>query len=125
MIFLLQQEYHNAVSSNYNFHAYDYGPYSSTLQSDVNELILQTYLREDEEKMPDGRLKYTYQITPRGDRLVRALLRNPKLRKYKLRKIYQLCEEVKGDSNHTNLNDLLKGIYSRYPEYAKFSIFKF
>lgn len=124
MMFLLQQQIPNSPQS-YNFHAYDYGPYCSNLQSDVDSLIQEGYLQEIEIQMIDGKLKYRYQITNEGKDLVQSLLRSRKLKKYGLKEIYGQCEQMKEKTNHKNLNDLLKEVYSHYPEFAKFSVFKF
>lgn len=124
MMFLLQQQLKN-IPQNYNFHAYDYGPYSSNLQSDVDNLIVEGYLQEIKMEMMDGKYMYRYQITNEGSDLVNSLLRSRKLKKYGLKGIYKHCEQVKGEANHMNLNDLLKDVYTRFPDYAKFSVFKF
>lgn len=124
MLFLLQQSCKDC-NFQYKFNAYDYGPYSSTLQSDLDMLIDDEYLKEDSIPTIDGKLKYRYSITEKGARLVEGLLKDRKHPELRLAEMYDNCEKLKNAVNHLNLNELLKDIYTKYPEYAKFSIFKF
>ena len=124
MLFLLQQEY-NSCDFQYQFHAYDYGPYSSTLQFDIDELIQQGLLKESTEGLSNGKLKYKYSITKEGSRLVEGVLKNPKNKKLQLKKIHQSCSQIKSYANRINLNDLLRDVYLRYPSYAKRSVYEF
>ena len=119
MLFVLKQE--NPKSKiQYFFFPYDYGPYSPTLQSDLDGLINQEYLLE--EMFGD---KYPYTITDKGNALVRHVLGDFKMNSLNLTTIYESCKRLKDQYNHLKLDDLLREIYSRYPAYAKSSIYQF
>ncbi len=124
MLFLLQQEY-KSCDFQYRFHAYDYGPYSNTLQSDVDELIDQGLLQEEPEPLINGKCKYRYSITKKGIKLVEKILAEPKNKKLQLKEIYESSEKIKKYANNLSINELLKDVYSRFPEYTKFSVFEF
>lgn len=124
MLFLLQQEY-KLCDFQYKYHAYDYGPYSSTLQSDLDQLIEEGLLDEEGEEFQNGKYKYRYLITKKGIRLVESALSDPKNKKLQLKQIYRSAEKIKEFANLSSLDNLLKYVYSKHPEYAKFSIFEF
>lgn len=124
MLFLLQQEY-KSCDFQYKYHAYDYGPYSSTLQTDLDELIDEGLLEEEDQALPSGKYKYRYSITKKGIKHVESALSDPRNKKLQLKQIYRSSEKIKAFANSANLNDLLKYVYAKYPEYTKFSIFEF
>lgn len=124
MLFLLQQKY-KKCNFQYDFYPHDYGPYSSTLQSDIDDLVIDDYLNEIEFPLASGKVGYNYSITAKGKSLVQIALKHQKTKALQLDKIYASCEEIKQYVNDTNLDELLNNIYTKYPEYAKFSIYEF
>lgn len=124
MLFLLQQKY-KKCNFQYDFYPHDYGPYSSTLQSDIDDLVIDDYLDEIEFPLSSGRVGYNYSITKRGKSLVKTALNYEKTKEHQFDKIYNTCEEIKQYVNETNLDELLNNIYTKYPAYAKYSIYEF
>jgi DNA-binding PadR family transcriptional regulator len=54
----------------YTFRAYDWGPFSSAIYSDLDALVTQGYL--DRQRVP-GRTWCTYQVTPSGHELASGM----------------------------------------------------
>ncbi len=119
MLFLLSQEY-SETSFQYRFYPFDYGPYSSTLQSDLDMLIENNFLDEKLGSNLSDRRKYRYSIMVKGTRIVERALDLGRFLK-----MYESCGAIKNHANHMNLDDLLAEIYSKYPYYAKSSIYQF
>lgn len=125
MIFVLQNKA-KFLRERYNFMAHDYGPYSPELQSDIDDLINTGLLRENRETIDEGKIRYQYVITPAGATTLRGILANGQLdKKFKFNRIVGLAEQVKDEFNQMDLTLLLSNIYTQYPDYAKYSKYKF
>ena len=60
------------------------------------------------------------------DRLVSRLLENNQLnRQLRLPRLLALADDIKSDINSKGLETVSKDIYARYPEFAKYTKFKF
>ena len=127
IIFLFQQEILTEKQKDlgYNFIPFNYGPYSSILQSDVDDLIIDDYLEVDMFQRMDGKYIYHYKITEKGKELAEAILTESKYARLKLTGPYNLLRKIKNEANNDNLDTLLKRVYSEHPEYAKNSIYEF
>lgn len=128
MIFLLQATQTNAATKldlGFRFIPYDYGPYSKTLQLDINGLIERGLLKEEPKINDFGKYMYKYEITDEGKMFIDSLLTEPKYCEYQFSEIYRLLMEIKNDVNDKDLDQLLHEIYADYPEYAQFSKYKF
>ena len=123
MIFLMREDLKDdARVPNLGFAPFDYGPYSKTLQRDIDAL---TSDRLIDEEMSDSdhtaRTVYTYTITKAGTEIASKLLSDPRFKKYGFRDAYERLEEIKGEFKDISLPDLLKHVYAKYPEYASLS----
>lgn len=126
MIFLLQATQADTnTRTDFNFVPYDYGPYSKALQLDVNHLIERDLLEEEPRMDPSGKCMYRYRITEKGKMLVDRLLTEPAYREYQFETVLRRLEEIKSDINDKDLDVLLREIYTKYPEYAQLSKYKF
>jgi len=127
IIFLFQQEIFKEKKKDlgYDFIPYNFGPYSSTLQSDVEELTDDDYISVNVFEGLNGKYIYHYVITDKGKELVDALLTESKYVKFRLNRPYKLLKKIKIEANYDNLDSLLKRVYSEHPEYAKNSIYEF
>ena len=128
MIFLLQVQQNDLKprpNLGFNFIPYDYGPYSSILQTDIDGLIGYGLIEEEPKKDRLGKYMYRYEITEKGKMLVDKLLTESRYAKYKLNEPYKLLTEIKYDINNKDLDLLLREVYANYPEYAQFSKYEF
>ena len=127
IIFLFQQEIlkERKKDLGYNFIPFNYGPYSSTLQSDVEDLTNEDYLKVNAYKGMDGKYIYHYTITEKGKKLVNDVLTESKYAKLRLTRPYNLLKKIKTEANRDDLDSLLKRVYTEHPEYAKNSIYEF
>lgn len=127
IIFLFQQEILKEKKKDlgYDFIPYNFGPYSSTLQSDVEELTNDDFLKVDAHQGLNGKYIYHYTITDKGQELAEALITESKYAKFRLNGPYNLLKKIKIEANRDDLDSLLKRVYSEHPEYAKNSIYEF
>ena len=126
MIFLMREQLKDdARVPNLGFAPFDYGPYSKTLQQDIDALTSDNLIREDMPS-PDqtARAMYTYTITKEGKGRVGRLLADPRYKRYGFKEAYDKLEEIKAEFNDTDLPGLLRHVYAKYPEYAALSKYK-
>ena len=128
MIFLFQIEMSEKYPNrglDYGYIPYHYGPYSSKLQEDIDELIADEYLQQKAHQDPFGNYFYEYKLTSKGEKLAEDLLTEDKYADHRFMSAYRILKKVKNDANYTDLNKLLKNIYQKHPDYAKFSVYEF
>lgn len=123
LVFLMQQYLDERdedlfTSEEYEFIAYDYGPFSKELYDDLDSLSEQGHIVDSEEELRDGKEKYDYEIQPTGV----DVIENRK-DKEGIQEILQLAEDLKGQYNDVLLSELIDYVYSQYPEYAENSIY--
>lgn len=123
IIFLFQQELKEDLG--YKFIPYNFGPYSSILQSDVDDLVANNYLKVEAKQQLDGKYIYNYVITQKGERLANALLTDGKYVKFNFNQYCKKLAKIKRMANFDNLDELLKRVYLEHPEFAKNSIYEF
>ena len=122
LVFLLEQELkgraHPVVDGqDYEFIAYDYGPFSKSLYDDLDELDEKGLVREVEETMDDGQVKYDYELTEDGREAV-----EDRLMSGDAEKVRELAQEFKDEYNDVLLSELIEYVYSKYPAYAENSV---
>lgn len=123
IIFILQQQA-KFFNDRYDFVPHDYGPYSSELQTDIDDLIAKKLMEEVRHTVEEGKIKYVYQITDKGIATVQSVLDDPALeKKFEFVRIVDIATAVKNDLNRKHLPSLLADIYEKYPDYARFSVF--
>ena len=107
---------------NLGFVPFDYGPYSKTLQQDVDTLVEGRLLSEERgDPSSGGRVMYTYAITREGKRIAEMLVSDPRYAEFRFGEAYEELEEIKKKFNGMGLPGLLKHVYGAYPEYASLS----
>lgn len=117
MIFLAQKRLEkNESVENYEFIPYDYGPFSKELYDDIDELVDRGVVKE-RTKTIDGKKKYFYELSKKGQEIIR-----PKLRDGNFKKIERTVEKIKSELNSMKLPKLLDKVYSKHPEYAENSV---
>jgi uncharacterized protein YwgA len=114
IFFLFEKE---LGTTYFKFEAADYGPFSWRLSKDVDFLVASGYLAQRTRTIRDGGEKFEYSITKRGADLVKRALSDAELQKTMSRQL-DVLTNLKRQNNHRNLRQLLREVYSRYPEYA-------
>lgn len=125
MIFLLLK-HGNFFNQQYDFIAHNYGPYSTELQSDIDDLIREGFLEVNFKTVEEGKIKYEYAITSGGISLLQKILSDNVLnKKFKFSKTLAIAEKIKAEINSKDLASLLSDIYEEYPGFAKYSKYEF
>ncbi len=118
-MFLLAQEGHLPERERYTFRAYDYGPLSSEIYGDVDDLVARGLA---EELASAGYSWSRYRVTDDGLSLATSLLRS--LPKTKRPAVVHLAEIKRDVLQERDFAGLLHYVYSKYPDYAKNSVFR-
>lgn len=124
LVFLIEMEFQESEGqlplspNSYNFEPYDYGPFSKELYQDIDSLEEQNLVEELREEYREGEVRYEYNINDKGEEFVEN-----NLSKEETEIVLSLAQEVKDEFNEMDLPDLIKEVYSRYPEYAKNSVY--
>jgi uncharacterized protein YwgA len=113
-IFLLSQEAVIPPAERYRFQPYHYGPYSFELRSDADRLVLAGLAERLEVR---GYTWGRYRLTEKGVTHAIDLIEQSG------GAIAQHVYEVKRAITSQNFGALLRDVYSRYPEFAKNSVF--
>ena len=100
------------------FVPFEYGPYSKTLQQDVDELVNANLVHERDGRNQAGKVLYTYTITRNGGRIARKLVADAQYRPYRFGDAHTELERIKSRFNDMDLPDLLRHVYESYPYYA-------
>jgi hypothetical protein len=102
--------------ARYEFVAYNYGPCSFDIYSDLDQFVEHGYVKATE--VPGRSWKY-YSPTSKGVELSKRLVRtmHPKVVKY--------FEAIRNFVSKLSFRQLLEAVYHRYPQYAVKSVFKY
>lgn len=121
MVFLMQQHLGTTTNSEsieqYEFIAYDYGPFSKELYSDIDSLKRE-FVQEQHEEYDNGKEKYDYEMTDDGKSYIENQLSGDDSQE-----IINLAEDIKSEYNEELLSTLIDDVYSQYPEFAENSIY--
>lgn len=119
MVFLLQQRMNPEEEGfrQYDYEAYDYGPFSKDLYADLDGLIEQGYVDENTEEFDENKILYEYKLTEKGQNMVNRL--EPEKR---FEEVFNLSYEMKSEFNNRPLSEVIDYVYSEYPEYAENSV---
>ncbi|WP_424007679.1 hypothetical protein [Haloferax denitrificans] len=124
LVFLMEQHFKNEkdglpeIPDSYSFMAYDYGPFSKELYSDLDYFIQEDMVTEEREPFGNGKTKYIYHIEDPGIEFVEH-----QLGKEAVKEILDYAKKLKQEHNNKPLPDLIKEVYSRYPKYAENSVY--
>lgn len=125
MLFLLRERA-NFFEEGYDFIPHNYGPYSTELQNDIDDLIREGFIMSNFKTVEEGKIKYEYVITGGGASILEKILSNKSLdRKFKFSKVLELAEEIKHEVNNKDLSSLLADIYKEYPDFARYTKYEF
>jgi uncharacterized protein YwgA len=113
-MFLLAKEGGLPEDEVYDFGAYHYGPMSSAVYDDVDELEAAGLIRG--EKVPGYSWK-RYRPTTKGIEAARAM--KGEASRDGVRKLFEIKQHVVSKT----FSGLLREIYAKYPEYASRSVF--
>lgn len=113
-MFLFAQEAGAPEAEVYDFEAYNYGPYSSELKSDVSGLVASGLA---EEIPVSGYTWARHGVTDEGMTRARALFAEAPTEP--ARELYKIKQEI----TSLGFSELLRRIYKKYPAYAENSIF--
>ena len=123
LVFLMQKQLEEAdedplESGDYEFVAYDYGPFSKELYDDLDESMERDMVDSETEPVDEDKDKYVYEIRDNGEQWVET-----QLSKEEAQRILELAEDIKEEYGDIYLSELIDEVYSRYPEYAQNSIY--
>lgn len=117
------------VSDYYAHYAYTYGPFEEAGYKDIEALKQHGLIEEKkppkkrldpDEEIDEGlypeKVDAIYRLTDRGEKFAQALMKSAQ---EKDPTILQKIEEIKSKYGHLPLRQLLKYIYTQYPEFAK------
>jgi uncharacterized protein len=116
-MFLLAQERELPVGEQYVFRPYDYGPFSSEIYSDLDELRARGLVEEHD---APGYTWSRYAATGHGIAVAQELL--DALPRERVGDVVWLAA-LKRDVLSMSFPELLRYVYSRFPDYAQNSIF--
>lgn len=125
LMFLLQKEIIErkglqASTEEYDFTAYNYGPFSDELMDDVEflkDLGLIDVIKENDVEL--------YKITEKGERFLADFLKKaPDPLKKLFQSIKHEVEKLKKKWNKEPLKKLLRYVYEYYPEYTEKSLIR-
>lgn len=101
--------------ARYQFMPYNYGPYSSAIYADLDELERLGYVRPERAL---GQHWKHYWLTPRGREMAVASAATLG------RDVVRYINSVRGFVTRLSFRDLLTAVYRRYPDYAVNSVFQ-
>lgn len=110
-MFLAQQE-PEFKDGEFEYFAWDYGPYSKELQQYLDVLVDLSFLRETSERAKDGHVVYKYEITRAG----RTFVQEENSAKTERRKA--ALHTLSQSWNRASLEDLIRHVYAEHPEFA-------
>lgn len=108
-------------SDTYRFEPYDYGPFSSSLYDDLDDLIEEGFIADSMEKLDenDDIVKYEYQLKQEGQQFI-----DEHQSETELQEIVQEAKRIIDEYGDMELPDLIDIVYSRYPDYAENSVLR-
>jgi uncharacterized protein YwgA len=107
------------VHERYQFKPYDYGPMSSMIYRDLDELVTEGLLVRHSVA---GKQWSRYAVTERG--LAQAEERLDALQLHDERLAARRLHEIKQHVSSVSFNDLLDGVYREHPDMAVNSVFR-
>lgn len=119
MVFLLQQRTPDWKIPEYQFEAYDYGPFSKSLYDDLDNLIERNLVEENREEFDQDKILYEYNLTEKGKKAVRLITDEQEWEELILR-----ADEIKSQFNRMELAEVLDFVYTEYPQFAENSVLR-
>lgn len=114
LAFLAQEETDYAKDDVYKFRPDDFGPFSPGLYDDIDNLVEEGYIRCLKERTQSGNKKQIYELTEKGENLLKLLEDFEQETEMKPDAISQLVRQ----HEDTPLLEFIKEVYEEYPEMA-------
>lgn len=110
LVFLAQEE--SEIESEYEFYAYDYGPYSKELYDALDTLEDRELIEKEVESTRSGNEKYIYSLTDKGRTLVIDYLDFSDDRD----SVLTVADTITEEYNDMPIQRLLQYVYKEYPD---------
>lgn len=118
LVFLTQQHADEDIAYDYPFVPFDYGPFSPSLQTDVETLVADGLVNETVVDRESNRR--TYELTETGERVTNELCSSPDNPWGS--ESMQAVKHVVGMFNRAALTRVLEHVHNKYPEFATNSV---
>lgn len=118
LVFLVQEE--GDIDREYDFRPKHYGPHSNPLYDDIDRLVDEGFVEQKQVEMGGrvGNDKQIYRITEDGRQIVEHAANGGD--KLDIPEgLRDTIREIVGEYEHVSLYDMLKQVYSEYPETAQ------
>jgi uncharacterized protein YwgA len=130
LAFLADQQLEDFDIDPYEFIPYDYGPFDSDLYDNLEWLESEGLVESSESRTFGGDKRYDYRLTKKGkvgfEQNVptsdNKTLGDLSESQQKLKKIYEVANDVVEEYNEIPISNLLRRIYDEYPRYAENSV---
>lgn len=124
LIFLMQTEGNLDgldPTNTYRFEPYDYGPFSSVLYDDLDDLIERGLINDSKEELDEEEdiVKYEYRLNDEGQQFVEEYLSDGAVAQ-----IVREAERIVQEYSDVPLPELIDIVYSKYPDYAENSVLR-
>lgn len=102
-----------ATDRPFHFVAWDFGPYSKDLQEYIDALVELNWIDEVPMKLDGQRTVYEYRMTDKGRKIADQSLANRETREE-----YEALVKLVSPWHRRPLDDLIRHVYSSYPDYT-------
>jgi len=119
MAFLLQQRAPDWDIPEYQFEAYDYGPFSKSLYDDLDNLIVRGLVEENREEFDQEKVLYEYNLTEKGERVVGLISDDQEFEA-----LVSHADQIKSQFNRMELAEVLDFVYTEYPQFTENSVLR-
>lgn len=110
---MAQRQKDSIPSDAYNFEPHKYGPFSKELYGDIDELVENGFIEKTSETTSGGNEKEVFTITDEGKKMLDWLRY-----KYDEGVSSEEIQDIVANYNKMPLLQLIKRVYSEYPEMA-------
>lgn len=111
LVFLSQEE--TELPDDYPFHAANYGPYSYDLDDNLKLFRDRGLIERNIRTNAIGNEKHVFTLTTTGIQTVQRMLKKPQYEP-----LFEHATEIKRRFNERPLDELLRYVYAKYPEYT-------
>lgn len=119
-VFLLDKEKLSDIFKHgYKYKKYDYGPYSTTLNKDMEEMDTNGIVTVQTAHTAGGNIRYTYTLTNKGENLLTNIINT----NHDVDTIYNKADALTTKYSTESLRNLLNYIYKNYPYYIENSVY--
>jgi uncharacterized protein YwgA len=120
LAFLLVEEELDDDFPGYDFVKYNYGPFSKTLLSDIEQLEQDGAVSEEETKTFSGNRRHDYELNDGFESVVSRLADGDQ----EVTTVFEAARRTVSQHNDKALRSLIEDVYDEYPEYAENSVYE-